>query len=242
MIWYLHVSQNAISSWHRILLFTWKSLGTWGWLCNSKLALIYPSLGPWGVNSVFSCLYSWYLKDFQGTWGGSVLTESSVSQHREQWSLGWVQKVLWFEQPRELTASLQTSISCHSSLPGYGSTQWSRRTELLLSPIPKSYSWNPQSTDLRIPCLAEFAGGCYDPEKNAGGPGTPYSCSWASHRVLLCGRATTSGMLGTGIRPSLHSPAHPLLCCSNLEFASSCAQMFHAREWENVNCHLLCNA
>lgn len=102
-------------------------------------------------------------------------------------------------------------------------------------PIPhssKSYSWSPQSTALRIPRLAVFAGGCSDPEKNAGGPGTPYPCPWASRRVLLCGRATTSGMLGTGIRPSLRSPAHPLLCCSSLEFASSCAQMFHARECE----------
>lgn len=44
----------------------------------------------------------------------------------------------------------------------------SRRTELLLSPIPECYSWSPESTDLRIPRLAMFACGCFDPEKNSG--------------------------------------------------------------------------
>lgn len=207
------------------------SLGAWDWLCDSKLALICLALGLWGVNSVFSFFYSWYLKDFQGTWGGRVLTESPVAQHEGAVESGLSVEgaVIWTKR----TAFLQTAMSCcRSCLPGYRSTQWSRRTELLLSPIPKSYSWSPESTDLRIPCLAMFAGGCFDPEKNSGGPGAPYPCLWSSRRVLPCGRATTSVMLGTGIHPSLRSSAHPLLCCSSLEFASSCAQMFHARECE----------
>lgn len=92
-----------------------------------------------------------------------------------------------------------------------------------LCPVPELDTPSHRPTDARVPRVAAFRGCCSASKKVVRSPhvfpGDPHGL------LLLYGRATSHAPSQTQA-----SPAHLLLRCCILEFASNCAQMLHVQE------------